>query len=257
MELQINGTKLQVHEAGQGDPAILMLHCWGGDRSFLTPQIEAFSNRHRVVTPDLRGHGKSDRPEGPYTIPTFAQDALAICEQLKLDRPVIIGHSMGGNIAMEMAGLAPDRVRGVVLLDSVVVPPEGLGESFAPVLEGLASPAWQEVTKAFTGSVGGFDDRPERRQWLVDCIADNDHHVLRDTMMGVATHDSDAAAARVKAPMLYVSSGTWYTDVERFKKHCPQLVTAQLYGSGHYIPLEIPDQVNAVISRFLEVGFGS
>jgi hypothetical protein len=58
---------------------------------------------------------------------------------------------------------------------------------------------------------------------------------------------------RMQMPILYVSSGPWYTDVGRFKELCPQLVTGQTVGGGHYFPLEIPEQVNLMLERFLKV----
>ena len=65
------GIGLSYEEAGEGDPPLLLVHCWCCDHTFLAPQFEHFSRRHRVVTVDLRDHGESDKPEPPYTVAGF------------------------------------------------------------------------------------------------------------------------------------------------------------------------------------------
>jgi pimeloyl-ACP methyl ester carboxylesterase len=71
-------------------------------------------------------------------------------------------------------------------------------------------------------------------------------------MLEMSTFDSAAAAARVTCPLLFVGTGPPYSDLPRLRVLCPQLVTAQLVGCGHYFPVECPDQLAATITRFLE-----
>lgn len=94
-----DGVKLHYYEEGQGNPPLLFVHGSGCDHTDFAPQIAHFRHRHRVVAVDLRGHGRSDTPSGGYTIPDFADDIAWLCAALPLERPVVIGHSMGGQIA--------------------------------------------------------------------------------------------------------------------------------------------------------------
>jgi pimeloyl-ACP methyl ester carboxylesterase len=71
--------------------------------SMFQPQIETFRKRHRVVAVDLRGHGQSDKPEQAYTMRGFADDLVWLCREVRIERPVVIGHSMGGVIALTLA----------------------------------------------------------------------------------------------------------------------------------------------------------
>jgi pimeloyl-ACP methyl ester carboxylesterase len=73
-----------------------------------------FAKSHRVVSVDLRGHGKSDDPEQDYTMAIFANDLAWLCEKLRLIKPVVIGHSMGGNIALELAARYPHVPASIV-----------------------------------------------------------------------------------------------------------------------------------------------
>ena len=248
-----DGVVLVYEEAGSGAPPIVLVHPWGGDHAYMAPQFDYFRRDHRVVSVGLRGHGRSDKPEQDYTMGLFAEDLVWLCRELRIEKPVVVGHSMGGMIALELAARVPELPSAVVLLDSPVVTPPGLMDGFRPFAEALPGPGYREATRQFYSYVAGFDDRTDRKQRIIEEMASNVQHVMVSTMQAVLAHDTDAAAAACKVPVLYVSSGTWYTDVARFHKLCPHLITGQTVGSGHFHQLEVPEQVNPMIERFLTI----
>jgi pimeloyl-ACP methyl ester carboxylesterase len=246
--------KLVYYEAGNGDPPLVLLHGWGANRSYLAPQFQYFQTAHRVLSMDLRGHGESDKPDQAYTIEKLADDAAWLCRQLDVTRPVLVGHSMGGSIALELAanhaGLYPSAV---VILEALVVAPPALIDQFRPVLDGVRSPAYAEVMRQFMDQLfGPHYDRSDKERRL-NQLSDNPQNVMVSALESVLAYDSTASVAACRLPILYVSSGPWYTDVNRFKQLCPHLVTAQTVGAGHNFPLEIPEQLNPMIARFLEI----
>jgi pimeloyl-ACP methyl ester carboxylesterase len=97
--LSRDGVRLGYEEQGSGSPPMLLVHGWSCDHTHFAPQAEHFSKRHRVILVDLRGHGASDTPDQEYTMAGFADDLAFLCEQIGVDRPVVVGHSMGGVIA--------------------------------------------------------------------------------------------------------------------------------------------------------------
>jgi pimeloyl-ACP methyl ester carboxylesterase len=102
-----DGVALAYDSAGSGAPPIVFVHGWACDRSYFAPQFEHFAARHPVVTVDLRGHGDSDRPAvgaGVYDIAELRDDVLAVAHAAGFDRPVVIGHSLGGLVALACAG---------------------------------------------------------------------------------------------------------------------------------------------------------
>lgn len=223
----------------------------------MAPQLEALGRTRRAVAVELRGHGASDAPEGDYALATLADDVAGLVETLDLQRPVVVGHSMGGMVALELAARYPELPAAVAVLDAPVVTPPGMMEGFRPFTEGLKTEGYRDVVRGFYQAIGGFDDRPDRQAWLIDAIAATPHHVLAACGEAVMQADTDAAAAGVRVPLLYVSSGPWYTDLERLRSRVPELATAQTYGSGHFHTLEVPDQVNAILERFVERVTGS
>lgn len=250
-QIQRDGTSLFYEESGSGSPSLLLIHPYGGDHAYMAPQRDYFRDRHRVISVDLRGQGQSDKPEGDYSISTHADDLAWICRQLELEQSVAIGNSMGGMIALEIAARHPELAAAVVLLDSPVVTPPGMMDGFRPYLEALRTPMYREATRQLYAHFVGFPDDEHSRERILNGLASNAQHVMISAMEAVLAYDSDIAAARCRVPLLYLSSGPWYTDVARFKELCLQLITGQVVGSGHFLQLEVPEQVNAMIDRFL------
>jgi pimeloyl-ACP methyl ester carboxylesterase len=247
-----DGVSLFYREEGKGAP-ILFLHPWGGDSRYFAPQVERFRQSHRCVAVDLRGHGQSDKPRQSYSIELFLDDLGWLCRELDLQQPVVIGNSLGGVLALALASHPTVQARAVVCLDAPVVPPPGLMDGFRPMAEALRAGAGPAALRAFTEQLGGFAAEPERKAWLMDQFLGNAEHVMSSALDHILAYDSAPAAAACKAPLLFVSAGPWYTDVPRLRELCPQLMTAQTMGSGHYHELEVPEQVNAILARFLEL----
>jgi pimeloyl-ACP methyl ester carboxylesterase len=90
-----DGVTFAYEDGNPGRPPMLLVHGWGCDHTSLGAQAEVFTKSHRVVSVDLRGHGKSDAPEQDYTMAAFADDLAWLCGKLGLIKPIVIGHSMG------------------------------------------------------------------------------------------------------------------------------------------------------------------
>src|SRR5437660_1035757 len=103
-----DGVKIAYTEEGHGDPAVLLVHGFGCAHLDLEPQLTHFSRRHRVVAMDLRGYGESDKPKQAYSPEGHADDLAWLCKTLGIGRAIIIGHSMGGVIAMAFGANHPE-----------------------------------------------------------------------------------------------------------------------------------------------------
>jgi pimeloyl-ACP methyl ester carboxylesterase len=114
-----DGLAIAYDVRGQGKVAVVLLHCWACDRSFWKEQVEPLSRRWRVVTVDLGGHGASGSDRGRWTVSGLGGDVLAVVLALKLERVVLVGHSMGGPVALDAARRMPGRVAGIVVVDSL------------------------------------------------------------------------------------------------------------------------------------------
>lgn len=107
---------LHFESAGEGAPALVFTHGLAADHSTWRAQVEHFSPRHRVVTWDLRGHGRSGADPGPCRLADLAADLGEVLDRAELERAVLIGHSAGGVVVMRFALERPERVAAVVLV---------------------------------------------------------------------------------------------------------------------------------------------
>jgi pimeloyl-ACP methyl ester carboxylesterase len=116
-DLVVAGTRLRLIDTGSG-PAVVFLHGFGASLYTWRHQIEpVLQAGHRVVAYDNRGFGFSDRPDSGYGNAAYTDLLVALLDSLRIADAVLVGHSMGGQIAAEVAAVAPGRVRGLVLLD--------------------------------------------------------------------------------------------------------------------------------------------
>lgn len=110
-------TRLFYEEFGQGKP-IICLHGYPLDYSIWLPLVEGLQSRARLILPDLRGHGRSPAPAGVYTMEALAGDVLGLMDDLKIEKVVLAGHSMGGYVALAFAREHAERLAGLALVSS-------------------------------------------------------------------------------------------------------------------------------------------
>jgi pimeloyl-ACP methyl ester carboxylesterase len=254
MRLARDGTQLSFEIAGAGQPAFLFVHGLGGDRTHFAPQMEYFAHKGRVLNAELRGHGESDKPKQTYSIEGFAEDLVWLSTQQNIQKPVIVGQSMGGNMALEIAARYVDFPAGIVLLDSGVLFPESAGTVFAEYLEGLKSPDFEEhVRKIVADSCLPTD---ECHAHVEQTFLATPQHVMVSTFESLFPWDADRARECAKVcqvPVLYIEAAHRLADLDLFAKLCPRLVTAKAVGSGHFLSLEVPEQINPMIDRFISL----
>ncbi len=114
-----DGVEIAYTARGEGDVALVFIHGGFADRSFWSRQLEVFAGRYRTVALDLAGHGASGKDRTEWTLGAFGEDVLAVMDALRLRRTVLIGNSLGGPVALEAARRAPERVLGVIAVDTL------------------------------------------------------------------------------------------------------------------------------------------
>jgi pimeloyl-ACP methyl ester carboxylesterase len=253
--LDHDGVELVVAEVGQGDPALFFLHPNAADHTFFGPQVEAFSARHRVVAIDQRGFGGSGKPEGAYTPAVFAEDVAFVVDQLGLDRPVVLGCSMGGAVALEFAARHPDALRGLVLFNRSIVKNPAMAARIGDLAAKLRGDEGEAALQALVGTQVGAMDAPGLKDDYLRMAQSVPPWVLASTMEGFVDWDGEAALGQVTVPTLFTFShmtGT-YAELDRLVDLSEHVVIGHTVGAGHFDHLTVPDQVNPMLRRFLDV----
>lgn len=266
--IDANGVGLNVVDVGGGSP-VLLLHGFPDSSALWRHQVPALTGAGlRVIAPDLRGFGESDRPEGAgaYAIYTLVEDALAILAALAVPSVQVVGHDWGAVVAWVLAALAPDRVARVAGLS--VGHPSGYFRTrrqremswyMLLFLHDQAEELFSRDDWRFARSLLGGGDT-ERY------IADLSRPGALTAALNVYRANVDPGAfaggrGPILPPIASPAMGVWsdrdFACGEEAMQASEQFVAGpwryeRIEGVGHWIPLEAPDRLNAVLLDFLE-----
>src|SRR6185312_15850291 len=143
-EIVLHGHRVRFHLAGDG-PLLVLLHGIASTADTWAPVAGGLAQSHTVLAPDLLGHGESAKPRGDYSLGAYATGVRDLVAALGYERATVIGHSLGGGIAMQFAYQFPERVERLVLISS-----GGLGREVHPILRAATLP-FSEVVLALLG----------------------------------------------------------------------------------------------------------
>ena len=238
--------------AGSGDPALVFIHGICADRSDFAPQLARFSGRRRVIALDLRGHGESGVPR-EVTIEDFVADVIAVADAAGLESAVLCGHSMAGVVGLKVALARPQMVRGVAMIDGTVLFPEPVRQAgLTGLVPALAGEAWFDALRGyFMSRIFDLSDPEDLKQRVLADARRTRPDFVRTFFASLLASDYAVELETVGCPLLYIHART-PSDVQRLRELRPDALVSQVAGSGHYPMLTVPDQVNAVLDRFLE-----
>ena len=251
-------------EAGGGEPVILIMG-FGGDHTAWAFQLRPFAERYRVIAFDNRGAGQTDQPDAPCTIALMADDTLGLLDRLGIERAHVVGLSMGGMIAQEIALRAPARVRSLQL-HATLARPDAYTRALLDVwrvqrvkltleerMRALALWLFAPVTYA---------ERPELVETVLRNAIENPHPqslagFLRQAE-AVAGHDTLDRLGAIRCPTLVSVAEDDALVPPRFARELAQRIAgaelALVPGAGHAYMWERPDAFNALCLEFLERG---
>ncbi|XVS67066.1 alpha/beta fold hydrolase [Actinosynnema sp. CA-299493] len=257
--MRVNDIDIAYDDEGGGVP-VLLVHGHPFNRSMWRPQVDRLRSRYRVVAPDLRGYGESTVVPGKTPLSVFADDLIGLLDRLGLDRVVLCGLSMGGQIAMELHRSHPSRVRALVLADTF---PEADTTAGRELRTALASRVLREGMAPYADEVLAKMISPHNVVAL-PAVAEHVLGMMRGTppegaaagWRGRAERpDYLDSLSRVAVPALVVvGEEDEYTPVavaERMHAAIPGSTLAVIPGAGHLPNLERPAEFTDAVERFL------
>ncbi|HSE23717.1 MAG TPA: alpha/beta hydrolase [Pyrinomonadaceae bacterium] len=247
-----DGVPIHYSVQGKGEPALVFIHCWACDSKLWENQVPVFAKHYRVVTIDLPGHGESGQDRKNWSVEGFAEDVNTVITKLKLKRVVLIGSSMGGPIAVEAARRMPDRVVGIVPVDTLQnvenkLPPQQLAE----VMKQLRADYKTAVTGLLNQFFFSANTPVAVKNRIISEVTSRPPELAVRILEGIVAYDAAPALGKIKVPIRAINSDLNPTNLEVNRKYAPQFDAAIIKGTGHYPMLEAPEQFNELLAKVL------
>lgn len=255
--IDLNGVRTWYAESGSGEP-LLLLHGLGSSSDDWLLQIPTFSNRWRVIAPDLRGHGRTPLPDTTLTIEQMAADMAELLERLDARPAHVLGLSMGGCVALALALARPDDVRSLILVNTGAAIRlsgrrylRGLTRVIALLVGG--PPAMARVVAR-----GLFPDPDQAllRQEAAARLSQVAPRAYLSAVRALLRFDARPRLAEIRCPTLVIAGaedGTLGPQPTRYlADHIPGARLVIIPRSRHVTPIDQPEAFNRTVLNFLE-----
>lgn len=244
----------EVH--GEGEP-LMLVHGLGSSTEDWAPQVDYFARQYKVVTYDVRGHGRTAKPKAPYSVKQFAEDTAALIQYLGLGATHVMGISMGGMIALQLVADHPSLVRTLTVVNSG---PElvlrtwkqrvGIYQRFVIVrLMGM-----RKMGQVLSTALLPRPEHADARRTFVERWARNEPGAYLRSLRALIGWSVTDRLGAIASPTLVVGADQDYTSVAFKQEYTNAIPTARLVvvpDSRHMLPVERPAEFNAVVGQFL------
>jgi pimeloyl-ACP methyl ester carboxylesterase len=259
-KVRVGDIDIYYEATGEGYP-IILIRGLGSNADHWYAQVPAFSERYRVITFDNRGIGRSDRPDGPYSISMMADDVVGLLEAIGVLRAHVLGLSMGGMIAQDIAIRYPEKVGGLVLActhcgrNRAIPPSEEVLKNFTDfIYDGSVEAAQRAVMSLFAESTPAEAPEIFQRYQAISKRFPPELITLRYQWEAVGEHDVWGSLAQIKAPTLVITGKEdAVIPAENSRILAEKIPGAKLeiMEGGHQFLIEHADAFNRAVLDFL------
>ena len=248
-----DGTPISYEIYGTGEPTLVFVHGWSCDGRYWREQVPYFSKKHRIITIDLAGHGHSGIKRSQYTMKSFGEDVQAVTEATGSRNVILIGHSMGGSVIAEAARLMPDRVIGLIGVDTL----ENIEYPLTrKVLDHMIAPLKKDFPKAsreFVKKMISPDADPKLREWILADMSAAPPAVALSAMNEMMSQYITGEAAKIfeeiHVPVVDVNGDLWPTNYEANRRHMAYFDAIILKGADHFLMMNRAQEFNTALEK--------
>lgn len=255
--LSKDGTPVSYEIYGSGEPTLVFVHGWSCDARYWRAQIPHFARKYRVVVLDLAGHGHSGMSRAKYTMAAFGEDVRAVTEAVGSPRVILIGHSMGGSVIAEAARLMPDRLIGLIgidTLDNIEYPltAEELRKMTAPLEKDF-----QAGSRQFVGQMILPQTDPQLREWILSDVSSAPPAValsaMNEMMAQYITGDAAKVFEQIRIPVITVNGDLWPINYEANRRHMFSYQAIVLKKADHFLMMSRPEEFNRALEKAIKI----
>ena len=248
-----DGTSISYEVYGKGDPALVFIHGWSCDARYWRAQVPYFEKKYKVVTVDLAGHGHSGSGRSRYTMKAFGEDVAAVVKATDARKVILVGHSMGGIVIAEAARLMPDRVLGLIGVDTLQnieypLTREELEKMMAPLKQDF-----QAGCRAFVQSMMLPSKDPRLSEWIVADMSaarpDTALSAMNEMMALYISGDAARLFDAVRLPVVCVNADLWPGNPEANRRHMLSHEVITIKGADHFLMMNRPNEFNPALEK--------
>ncbi|MFO7980040.1 MAG: alpha/beta hydrolase [Candidatus Aminicenantes bacterium] len=239
---------------GVGNYSLVFVHGWCNDMSYWENQIPAFSSGYKVITLDLAGHGISGKEREFWTMEAFGKDVASVIKREGLENIILIGHGMGGAVILEAAGLVPERIIGLVGIDTFKdhymrkYSREQVEFFLKPWREDFESRMREYAVETFFHNKV---DQELMKKVIIDMRESQPEKSL-NMLEHLLRYDGSQAFKEIKVPIQCINSKLRDTTYEIATQNAASFDWIYQTGAGHFPMLENPDFFNRLLATILE-----
>ena len=251
-----DGTPISYEVYGTGEPTLIFVHGWSCDSRYWHHQVTPFSQDHRVVLVDLAGHGHSGATRETYSQRAFGEDVQAVAEATESHNIILIGHSMGGMVIAEAARLMPQRVKGLIGIDTLgnieyPLSREELDQMLAPFRQDFQAGTRQFVQAMLSPTTDG-----QVREWIMADMAAAPPSVALSAMEEFMSLYISGRIATIfdelRMPIITVNGDMWPIDYDANRRHMFSFDALVIEGGDHFLMLNRPDEFNKALEQAIK-----
>ncbi|MEH1006415.1 MULTISPECIES: alpha/beta hydrolase [unclassified Winogradskyella] len=257
LKIQVNNIALDYEDHGKGN-VLLLLHGLGSTKKDWDAQVPFFSKTHRVITVDLRGHGASTKPQDAYGVELMTEDVKQLLDQLNIKKATLVGFSMGGAIAFEMAATHPEYLENLVIVNSG---PDfnNMGKIGEDLLDKrttfLKTKGLEALAKEISFNMFPEDHQIDLRNEFETRCKNNDYNAYYKSFVTLMDWGLGDKIKDISARTLVVASDMDYTPIvfkEAYVNRMQNATLAVIKNSRHGVVLDQPDAFNLELQNFLK-----
>jgi pimeloyl-ACP methyl ester carboxylesterase len=255
--LSKDGTPISYEVSGAGEPTLVFVHGWSCDARYWRAQVPYFSKKHRVVVLDLAGHGHSGMLRTKYTMRAFGEDVRAVTESTGSRSVILIGHSMGGSVIAEAARLMPDRVIGLIGIDTLenIEYPMTRRE-----FKKMIAPMKKDFRAGSRQFIGGMilpGTDPQLREWILADMSSAPPAVALSAMNEMMSQYITGEAARIfeqiHVPVITVNGDMWPVNYEANRRHMFSFDALVMKNADHFLMMDRPEEFNSALEKAIDM----
>jgi|TARA_B110000263_G_scaffold40385_1_gene32106 pimeloyl-ACP methyl ester carboxylesterase len=249
-----DGVEIVYYEKGTGNKTLLFIHGYGCNSKYWWAQLQHFSKNYRVISIDIGGHGESGTNRNDYTMANFGGDVVAVMNEENIKQSYLIGHSMGGPVALEAAVVLQDRVTAIIGVDTFHNIAKGPASPFVKLMVNTmfrfrqSSSTNDAVTKQFRE-----DANLDLKNWVSQKAETTDPRASRGSLSSIIAMDYPTQLKKINVPIITLNSRFWMdTEVEEGHKEYSKYEVSFIDEVGHYVMMEKPTYFNKWLDGVLD-----